>query len=65
MKAGEITFQAENFLRWHGRAGGDLETNFRWWAQRKDFWPDDERAIWTAIEVFTSVEVAELVAVED
>ena len=39
-KANEIVFQAENFLQWHGRAGGDLETNLRWWAQGKDLWPD-------------------------
>ena len=59
MKANEIVFQAENFLQWHGRAGGDLETNLRWWAQGKDLWPDDERAVWGVIqEILALVEAS-------
>ena len=50
MKANEIIFQSEKFMRWHGRAGGDLEANFRWWAQGKGFWPDDERAVWMVVQ---------------
>ena len=50
MQASEIIFQAENFLQWHGRAGGDLGTNFMWWAQGKDFWLEDERAVWGVVQ---------------
>jgi len=43
-----------------------LETNFKWWAQSKDFHPEDEQTIWTGItKVFASVEVAEPVGVKD
>ena len=52
MKANDIIFQAEKFLRWHSRAGGDLEDNFKWWARSKEFWPDDERAVWGVIQEF-------------
>lgn len=50
MTTNEIILQAENFMRWHIRADGDLEANFRWWAQGKDFAPDDERAVWVLVQ---------------
>lgn len=50
MKTNEIIFQSEKFIRWHGRTGGHLETNFRWWACSKDFWPDDERSVWGVVQ---------------
>ena len=50
MKADDIILQAEKFLCWHGRAGGDLEANFKWWARSKDFWPDDERVVWMFVQ---------------
>ena len=50
MREEDHTYQAWAFLDWHSRAGGDLETNFRWWAQGKDFAPDDERAVWDVVQ---------------
>ena len=61
MKANDIIFQSEKFLCWHGRTGGDLETNFRWWAQGKAFWPEDEVSILAAAKAPESVGAEELV----
>lgn len=56
-------FQVEKFLDWHRRAGGDLEANFRRWAQSKDFQPEDEQTIWMRVtKVLELVKVAEPVA---
>ncbi len=65
MKADDIILQAEKFIRWHGRAGGDLEANFRWWARGKDFNPEDEASIWAAVKAPRSIEVEELVTCAD
>ena len=62
MKANDIIFQAEKFVHWHGRTGGDLETNFRWWAQGKDFQPEDAESIWAAVTAPTDPGAEELVA---
>ena len=50
MRPDDTVFQGESFLGWHDRAGGDMETNFKFWASSKDFLPDDERTIWAGIE---------------
>ena len=62
MKANDIIFQAEKFVHWHGRTGGDLETNFRWWAQGKDFQPEDEAIIWAVVTSLTGPGADEPVA---
>ena len=62
MKSNDIILQAESFLNWHDRAGGDLETNFRWWAQGKDFQPEDEANIWAVVTTPGSIRVDESVA---
>ena len=65
MKANEVVFQSEKFLRWHGRAGDDLETNFRWWAQGKDFSPDDERTVWGVVrEILAKSDLRAEVSIE-
>ena len=56
VRADDILFQAENFLSWHNRSGGDLEANFKFWARSKDFLPDDERAIEIAVKDLTRAE---------
>ena len=61
LKSDDIILQAGNFLSWHGRAGGDQEANFRWWAQGKDFQPKDEARIWAALTSPESVGDGELV----
>ena len=62
MKADDLILQAENFLSWHGRAGGDLEANFRRWARSKDFSPEDVASIWVVVKAPGSIEVEEPVA---
>lgn len=57
MRADDIAFQAESFLGWHDRAGGNLEDNFRTWAQSKGFLRDDEEAIEMAVKDLTRAEV--------
>ena len=63
MKSDDVILQAGNFLSWHGRAGGDLVTNFRRWARSKDFQPEDEVSILSAVKAPGAIEVEELVFV--
>ena len=50
MRTDDIVLQAEAFLDWHRRADGDLEANFKWWTCSKDFFVEDENAIWLLVE---------------
>ena len=61
MKANDIILQAESFLSWHRRAGGDKEANFRWWTRYKDLSPEDEASIWMVVTSSESVGGEELV----
>jgi hypothetical protein len=48
--------QAEQFLAWHGKRGGDWEADFDRWATSKDFMPRDRVAIRrVVVELRTSV----------
>ena len=62
MKANDIILQAESFLSWHRRAGGDKEANFRWWTRSKDFSPEDAESIWAAVTAPTDPGAEEPVA---
>ena len=50
MRYDDIGFQVETFLNWNSRFGGELDANFKWWAQGKDFVPEDEQTIWMAVQ---------------
>ena len=62
MRAEDHIHQARAFLDWHNRAASDLETNFRWWAQGKDFQPEDEAIIWAVVTSLTGPGADEPVA---
>ena len=46
----DVLHQAESFLSYWGRFGGDMKTAFDRWASSKDFLPGDRERVLKAVE---------------